>query len=148
MTKHEFLRRLEEALVNEVEPSVIRENLKYYEEYIGEEVKKGRTEEEVLEELGDPWAIARTISDMAETGSQEPRSPQHRADYEEERTESRGSSVQINTGRWGCILWLVIGILAVIAIGALIAGIISTLLPILLPILVIVVIVRIFAGRS
>lgn len=148
MTKHEFLRRLEEALVNEVEPSVIRENLKYYEGYIGEEVKKGRTEEEVLEELGDPWAIARTISDMAETGSQEYQSPQHRADYEEERTEPRGSAVQINTGRWGCILWLVIGILAVILIGALIAGIISTLLPILLPILVIVVIVRIFAGRS
>lgn len=148
MTKHEFLRKLEEALTNDVEPSVIRENLKYYEEYIEEEVKEGRTEEDVLEELGDPWAIAKTISDMAETASKEPRSPQYKTAYEEERAGSRGSDISINTGRWGCVLWLVIGILAVILITALIAGIIKTLLPVLLPILAVVVVVRIFTRRS
>jgi hypothetical protein len=45
----------------------LQENLKYYNDYIEGEVKKGRSEQEVINELGDPWALAKTIIDMQES---------------------------------------------------------------------------------
>lgn len=58
MTKREFLDKLKKALVNDLSGSVIQENVNYYNDYITEEVRKGRRESDVIEELGDPWAIA------------------------------------------------------------------------------------------
>lgn len=63
MEKQEFITVLSEALQGEVPSDVIRENLDYYRRYIAEETAKGRMEHEVLEELGDPRLIAKTIID-------------------------------------------------------------------------------------
>ena len=43
--------------------SVIQENLRYYDSYIMEEAARGQTEDEVIESLGGPRIIARTIVD-------------------------------------------------------------------------------------
>ena len=48
MNREEFLNRLGAALNGEVPPSVIQENLNYYDGYIREEAAKGRTEEEII----------------------------------------------------------------------------------------------------
>lgn len=74
MRKAEFLKELQEALAGEVSSAVIRENLNYYDQYISQETASGRGEEEVLEELGSPRLIARTIIDSSEAagGSPEP----------------------------------------------------------------------------
>ena len=61
MTKHEFLDKMRHALANDLSGPVIQENISYYDGYISDEVRKGRSEEAVTEELGDPWAIAKTI---------------------------------------------------------------------------------------
>ena len=61
MNREEFLSRLASALNGEVHPSVIQENLKYYDEYIREEAAKGRSEEEVIDEIGGYRLIAKTI---------------------------------------------------------------------------------------
>ena len=53
MNKDEFLRRLEDALSGEVPASVIRENLNYYADYLSQELGKGRTMDEIIEEIGD-----------------------------------------------------------------------------------------------
>jgi len=45
--------------------SAIQENIRYYDDYISQEVLKGSTEEEVTESLGSPRIIARTIVDAA-----------------------------------------------------------------------------------
>ena len=66
MTREEFLKKLKEALENDLSGRIVQENVSYYESYIIEEIRKGRTESEVIEELGDPWVIARSIIDMAE----------------------------------------------------------------------------------
>ena len=66
MTREEFLKKLKEALENDLSGRIVQENVSYYESYIIEEIRKGRTESEVIEELGDPWIIARSIIDMAE----------------------------------------------------------------------------------
>ncbi len=66
MSENEFLSELENALSGSVSPSLVNENLRYYEEYIETEKRKGRSVYEVMDELGDPRLIARTIIDTAE----------------------------------------------------------------------------------
>lgn len=68
MSKREFLSKLEEALVYEMPPRAVTENLRYYSSYIDSEKGKGRSEEEVLDELGDPRLIARTIIEAEKSG--------------------------------------------------------------------------------
>ena len=63
MNKTEFLQQLREALDAELSSRAVEENIRYYREYISDEERKGRTEEEILNELGDPWLIAKTIID-------------------------------------------------------------------------------------
>ena len=61
MKKSEFIAELKEALEHNLSSQKIKEHVEYYEDYIRGEVKNGRLEEDVLNELGDPWAIAKTI---------------------------------------------------------------------------------------
>ena len=63
MNREEFLRGLENALSGNVPPSVVRVNLRYYDDYIRSERQKGRSESDIMDELGDPRLIARTILD-------------------------------------------------------------------------------------
>lgn len=63
MTRYEFLNQLRRALGSRVESNVVNENISYYEEYIATQVRAGRTEEEVIEELGDPRLLARSIAE-------------------------------------------------------------------------------------
>lgn len=147
MTKYEFLRKMEEALSDEAEPSVVRENLKYYEEYIEEEVRKGRTEEEVLDELGDPWAIARTILDMKGTSGREGKKPQQRNVTEERQEHKEGQTSQIQGINPGCLVGVLVAVLVIFFIGSILVGIVRSI-PFLIPILVVVVIVKILGGRS
>lgn len=67
MGKLEFLRRLSERLSEELPRGIVLSNLKYYENYIDAEVEKGRSINEVMDELGDPYMIARTIIDGLES---------------------------------------------------------------------------------
>lgn len=62
MTRDAFLRELRVALQGRIPQAQVNENLNYYENYIIEESRKGRTEEEVLLSLGDPRLIAKTLA--------------------------------------------------------------------------------------
>lgn len=75
MSKNEFIQGLEAALSGNVPPETVWENLIYYRDYIRTELEKGRTEQDIMDELGDPRLIARTIMDTtpgAEEGAFEP----------------------------------------------------------------------------
>ena len=61
MNRSEFLNKLREALENDLNAQAVQENIEYYDSYIRSEIKNGRTEQEILDMLGDPWVIARTI---------------------------------------------------------------------------------------
>lgn len=69
MSKREFLQKLREYLSYELPESYVDSNVRYYSDYIDNEVKNGRKRDEVLEDLGDPQLIARTIIDAAKAGS-------------------------------------------------------------------------------
>ncbi|MEY8339085.1 DUF1700 domain-containing protein [Lachnospiraceae bacterium 62-35] len=70
MNKEEFLQTLGAALSNAVPQHIIQENIRYYDNYISSQLAKGRTEEEIMDELGGPRLIARTIIDAAEAGGE------------------------------------------------------------------------------
>ncbi len=65
MTRAEFLQGLKTELEGRVPYSVIQENIRYYDSYISDEVNKGADEAQVIESLGGPKIIARTIVDAA-----------------------------------------------------------------------------------
>ena len=67
MTKQEFLSELKESLSGEVSPEALMDSYRYYDAYIDEYVSKGQSEEEVVESLGRPSLIARSII-AAQTG--------------------------------------------------------------------------------
>ncbi len=66
VTKEQFLHDLTVQLNLNVSDQIIREQLAYYDNYISGEVSKGRSESEVVEELGSPRLLAKTIIDTAE----------------------------------------------------------------------------------
>jgi|GEM_PF-1612666 len=61
MTKQQFLDELRDALTGEVAVNVMMDSYNYYSHYIDEEMRSGKSEEQVLEELGKPMLIARSI---------------------------------------------------------------------------------------
>ena len=66
MSKEEFLQELREALAGDVPEAVIRDNLSYYGSYLSQEMAKGRSVDEIVEEIGEPFIVARTIIDHCE----------------------------------------------------------------------------------
>ena len=102
MTRTEFLDELRETLTGNMSESEIQSNLAYYNSYINEEMNKGKTEEEVLEELGSPFAIAKTLLRPYENESKT---------YEDEVKNVTRNDHQENS--WKKILTIVI----IIAIG-------------------------------
>lgn len=61
MTKKEFLNGLWRALAGKMESEEVQKHVDYYQEYIEIQVRKGMTEEQVIEELGTPSLIAKSI---------------------------------------------------------------------------------------
>ena len=68
MNKREFLNKLNEYLSYELPASMVREKLSFYSDYIDSEAAAGKSAAEVIEGLGDPQLIARTIIDAAKSG--------------------------------------------------------------------------------
>lgn len=61
MEKQDFLDKLRLALAGKVTPEVMTDTMNYYEEYINTELRLGKSPDDVMETLGDPRLIARTI---------------------------------------------------------------------------------------
>ena len=157
MSKREFLDKLRKALENDLSGSVVQENVNYYNTYINEEVQKGRSEREVLDELGDPWAIAKNIVTSEEIKgntqetyeSYEPRRQQRSQEYEQGYGEESGYSGIHSLGldTWWKKLLLILAIVGiVILIVAVIGGIISILAPIFIPLLCVCVVIKLITN--
>ena len=144
MTKREFLEKLKNALGNDLTGSIIQENVDYYDQYISEEVGQGKSEEEVISELGDPWVLAQTIIDTSRnsqnSGNNFTYDPRP-GSYEDDNTE-RGTSASGGWFRMVLILLAIIGVLIVLLI--VVGGILRFIAPILLPVLVISMLMRMF----
>lgn len=149
MTKNDFINKLRDALSNELSSQKVQENVSYYSEYIADEVRKGRSEAEVVAELGDPWAIAKNIiaSEEIKGGTKEEYSYEpNRGGYEQKKDSSK---VKVRTFGmpWWKILLIVLGVIGVImAVVTVIGGIFSLLAPILVPALIIWFVIKVLGN--
>lgn len=66
MTKSEFLDALRRALNGNMAAASVDDNIRFYDSYFYTEETKGRSEAEILSELGDPRILARTLIDAAD----------------------------------------------------------------------------------
>ncbi|MBE5906984.1 MAG: DUF1700 domain-containing protein [Lachnospiraceae bacterium] len=153
MTRQEFITELRQALQGQVDQATLQDNLNYYETYIMQESRKGRTEQEVLDELGNPRLIAKTI-----INSQPEEAPKRRSQesYNEDYGQQQGSDFDFRVnGRsysgWKGIVLAITAVIAliviVVGIIALVAGTISLLAPVLIPILLILLALRLISRR-
>lgn len=65
MRQEEFLVSFQEALTGEVSDRIVQEHVRYYKNYINEQISIGRTEQEVMISLGNPRLLAKTIVDSS-----------------------------------------------------------------------------------
>jgi len=155
MKREDFIKGLEEALRGDVSPYLINENINFYNNYIIEEVKGGRTEQEVVDSLGDPWVIAKTIIQTSEgtadyfVPEDEGRNIEYYSDNtREDYRGSRNPHVKVHhfgLSTWKQRLAIVAVVVAVIAvIVVVLVGVLSLLAPILVPLIVIFILWRLF----
>ena len=155
---------LKSELEGRVPYSVIQENLRYYDSYIMEEAAKGQTEDEVIESLGGPRIIARTIVDAALDTEDRPDgfdSFESEASYrsgpagssQEEREPFRGKKPEVHYvdfGKWyvrliaGLVVFLVIFLVMTVFCGSM--GLAGWILSYIWPVLLVMLAVWMFRG--
>lgn len=145
MTKEEFLENLSLALSGKVRTGVITENVNYYEDYINTEVRKGSSEEAVLETLGDPRLIARTIVETsARTAGRDASFAESGVRGDSQEYGERGEVRRRYPLRFPLWVWFILAIIVVVLVVSAVFSLVSAILPILLPILLIVFLVKLF----
>lgn len=158
MRKEEFLQTLRRALTGDVPQGVVEENIRYYDGYITEEVRKGRTEEEVIGEIGDPRLIARTIEDTTDTSKDAQYSTDNAYEYGTSRdraqedgaqnpygTESPIKIFRLDKWYWKLLMALIVfGVIYLVI--TIIGGIFALIAPLIGPLFLIWMIVTIFRG--
>lgn len=161
MTKEEFLEGLRKALFSTGSYSLIDENMRFYSSYIDEEVSKGRSIDEVMEELGDPRLIANSIKaatgyDDVFTGLENTEEPDRYSDFEDEKftedifKDNGGNFKMYNFSGKAAIVAAIAAIAVITAVVVLvvaaIAGIIKVLAPVLIPIIAIGIVFWLIEG--
>lgn len=71
MKKDEFLSVLRASLEGKIDNGTLTSQLDFYSEYISQNALDGKTEEDVIEEIGDPRLIAKTIISSEHAGRQD-----------------------------------------------------------------------------
>lgn len=139
MTKQDFLNELQRTLTNKISASTVAEHVNFYCEYIEVEVRKGKAEEAVVEELGSPRLIAKSILTAAA-------SEQEQESYDSGTGERANGQREHNKwyrtvpGAVALIVLLMILLLAVVFS----LSIIKIFLPVLLPLVLIILLVKIW----
>ena len=148
MDRTEFIDRLQRALAGGVNSSRVAENVQYYREYIDVEIRKGRSEKEVLDSLGDTRLLAKSIS---EANKRAGLSEGTNRTYDEETREDSGGewrkTVKENVMRIPGWLILLIAIVVFLLIIGLVFSVISVLAPIIIPVLLVILVVNYFKRK-
>ena len=150
MRKEEFLEKLRARLSQTMSQQEVAAQIRYYENYIQEQMQNGRSEEEVLAELGDPLLIAKTLMDVQETqeeyGRQETNIYEERGGQESDDAQRELHCMEIKT-RGGCLLAAVIFVVVVAMILWAAGTVLIHLLPILIPVMVVLLVVAYFKQK-
>lgn len=143
MTKREFLEELKDALSEQLPQNEVAEHVSYYMNYIEEQKRSGSSEDEVLDMLGDPRLIARTILDTT-PGSKDNQNYFYEQTMQDAQSEAEKKGLSSKAKKY---LYIGIAIAVIFLIISLITTLLSFLLPILLPVILIFVVISIIRKR-
>ena len=136
MNKQQFLDDLRRCLKGKIDDRELESNISYYSSYIDSQMAEGRTEREVLDELGSPRLIAKTIIQTYQM-KDDPIRRQFRNRTYTETDEEEGFMEKLRK-----ILILVCVVLVVLVVISVLFKVISFLIPLIAIILVVVLIMR------
>ena len=143
MSKTEFLDILYNQLSGQMPEGSVAAHVQYYRNYIEDEQQKGRTETDILNDLGDPRLIARTLLDT-EVGAGNPQNGstysaiynEAYSDYNEyDSSDSARGHVKKHSFKLDLSTWY--GKVAVILIAAVVLLLLVTILGILIPVVIV-----------
>ena len=128
MNKTEYLQIMEKALVGNVSSQELQDIISYYRDYIDMEIQKGKSEQEVLEHLGNPRHLVKSI--IAAKGQKNAGIETETA--QEERDGDRGRSFRIPL-----FLIIIIGLLIMWLALSFVVALAKFVIPILLPVAIV-----------
>ena len=137
MNKKEVLDILYEQLSGQMPEGNVAAHVQYYRNYIEEEQRKGRSEDDILNELGDPHLIARTLLDTEAAASGNPQTTEYYSESYNgyENFDSGHGKVKQHSFHLDLTTWY--GKLAVILIAAVVIILLCTVLSVLIPIMIV-----------
>lgn len=149
MSKTEFIEKLQRALAGGLNSSQVAENVSYYREYIDSEIRRGKSEPEVMARLGDPRLLAKSIIEANKHAGE---SYGSNREYDEEVSEEQqtwreddgmphGKSIMLP----GWLVMLIVTVVVVLIIGAATA-LLSFFAPVILAVLAVVLVVKVIQG--
>lgn len=154
MNREEFLARLKTALGGNINSSLVQENLDYYNNYITEEMRKGKSEQEILEMLGDPWILARTIIAANDGTDRETvyEAGGTSSSYSEKKTGESAKGGLLDLLRmdtwWKKLLVILVVVMVVLLVVSIVTGLVRLLAPLVLPLMIVALIVRVIGKRK
>ena len=143
MSKTEFLDILYNQLSGQMPEGSVAAHVQYYRNYIEDEQQKGHTETDILNDLGDPRLIARTLLDT-EVGAGNPQNGstysaiynEADSDYNEyDSSDSARGHVKKHSFKLDLSTWY--GKVAVMLIAAVVLLLLVTILGILIPVVIV-----------
>lgn len=155
MNKQEFIDRLTAALNGRIPAAQVEDTIQYYQDYIHNQVRSGKSEAEVMGALGDPRLIARTIIETTQPagdggGIYNTAANYRQESYQSERQDSY-TQYQNSAGRSGYrsfripgwLLIIIVIIVSILIIGA-VFSVLSFLAPVIIVMLAVVFLIKLF----
>ena len=134
MNRTEFVQTLRRSLSGKMSYQEVNEHIEYYENYFDTELAHGKQESEILEKLGDPRLIAKTILQTSGDGTEH---------GDGETDAGRKSGIWRRGAEGGRVFripgWIFFVVFAVIFFMILwmVGSVLSFFLPVLLPVLLV-----------
>ncbi len=138
MTKKQFLLELRDFLNGRVNEREITRQIHYYEDYINSQVTGGKEESQVINELGDPRLLAKTIIASSQNTAYSNQDNSYKNAESVER-EYKSSSVNpaglfARIKKWGILLLI---LLSVIVIVVTLFAVVSFFIPVIFILIII-----------
>ncbi len=150
MNRTEFIERLQRALAAGISSGQVAENVRYYQDYIDSEVRRGRSEGEVLDSLGDPRLLAKSIIEANKhAGTSYGSNRQYDEEVADDRQERRTEN-DVPTARSfvlpGWLVMLIVTVVVLVVIG-LVFSLLSFFAPVIIFVLAVLLIVKVIQNN-
>lgn len=150
MDKREFIEKLQRTLAGGLNSSLVADHVRYYQDYIDSEIRKGKSEKEVLESLGDPRLLAKSIIEAnkhtGESYGSNREYDEEVSDYSKRRERNTEKIFEHIVALPGWLIMLIVTVLVIIVIG-IATRLLFIFAPVILIGLSVLLIIKVFQNR-